>query len=590
MTSINPSALASNNPTFFTYENSSLTLTQNITYSDVFNSNEYITLASTDTFDGQGHTIDLSGVTGFQGLFDCSGGSTEERATIQNLGVLNGTLAWYAGYIVRQYQSYFDVSNCYSTGTIESYAGGIAGYQAGHTGECTITNCYSTGTIKSYAGGIAGNQAGESGECTITKCHSSGEIGHQAGGIAGQGAAWYNGKCTITKCHSSGEIKNSAGGIAGSIASGNNGTSIIENCYSSGTIGKNAGGIVGTMAGINGECTITNSYSTGEIGDNAGGIAGNKAGHSGECTITNCYSTGAIGNQAGGITGQGAGNNGECTITNCYSTGEINTNAGGIAGQGAGDDDGKSTITNCYSQQRSGNITNGTSNGNDPMDGNYLVNGIEGNVTAELLSNEFIDIGTSYPVLKGKNNYAMLQIIKNENDKVENLNPYINAVVLDNSNNVIDGYLGQFSIGIKQLFVVTKTNKRTGKEVPKKMVNVEKDKNAKEKYMVYLAGGEVEDTDKGIYINLENEGESVTLYGRSLNKTRKGYSKDGAILVKEEDGYYVINGEKWWTGSPSTSHERALVMKCIKKEGGKKINQMNVLMNYSTPFNVYELE
>jgi hypothetical protein len=273
------------------------------------NYNSYITLGNGETFDGQGYAIDISsGSNTWNGLFTISA-SPGQDAIVQNLGILNGTTADDTGFFIKGGQTYFIVSNCYSTGTIGSGGGGIAGQYAGSgagpiRGTCTITNCYSTGTIGTCGGGIVGNFAGSNrGTCTITNCYSTGPIGNTGGGIAGYYAAQNEGTCTIT------------------------------NCYSTGPIGDSGGGIVGSNAGYGGICTITNCYSTGTIGDSGGGIAGFGAGfgagyYGGTCTITNCYSTGQISSNAdsitanGGIVGSFAGFNGSCIILGCVCDGD----------------------------------------------------------------------------------------------------------------------------------------------------------------------------------------------------------------------------------------------------------------------------
>jgi hypothetical protein len=260
---------------------------------------DYIILGTGETFDGNGKTIDLGVITGWQGLFTSSSGSSN-IPLIKNLGMLNGSLADNAGYIVRELQPFFKVQNSYSTGDItgNNSAGGIAGAYAGaNSGSCTIINCYSTGDII-FAGGITGIGAGESGSCTITNCYSTGDISGASGGIADFYAGSYSGTCTITNCYSTGGI-----------------------------VGTDVGGITGSNAGTSGTCTITNCYSTGDIsGSFSGGIAGDAAGSlSGTCTITNCYSSGIlIGSPTnfGGITGFNAGfASGTCTLNNCVTNG-----------------------------------------------------------------------------------------------------------------------------------------------------------------------------------------------------------------------------------------------------------------------------
>ena len=143
--------------------------------------------------------IDISGVTDWPGLFDCS--SSGSTMNIGYLGVTasNGSQlvresGWVVGINAGQDGS-CNIYNCYSTGDIDSnYTGGIAGYGAGRfNGSCNIYNCFSTGDIGSgdgyYQGGIVGGLAGYNfGNCNIYNCYSTGTIGNGSyyqGGIAG---------------------------------------------------------------------------------------------------------------------------------------------------------------------------------------------------------------------------------------------------------------------------------------------------------------------------------------------------------------------------------------------------------------------
>ena len=269
--------------------------------------NQYFTIG-TDyiTFECNNYTVSVNNVLNYPGLIN---NPTYENIIIQNLGVNSigsTTLKDNAGWIGQHFFYGGTVINCYSTGIISTFSGGIFGY--GSSG--TATNCYSTGTISNYSGGIFGYLS----EGISTDCYSIGDInGIYAGGIFGYGSSG-----TSTNCYSTGIIGWEAGGIYGTASSG---TAI--NCYSTGIIGLEAGGIYGSASsGIS-----TNCYSTGDIsGTEAGGIYG--YGSSG--TATNCYSTGDIsGTNAGGI----YGNYSIRQATNCYSSGFISgTDAGGIYG------------------------------------------------------------------------------------------------------------------------------------------------------------------------------------------------------------------------------------------------------------------
>jgi hypothetical protein len=282
------------------------TLTKNIFWSDISGitpNTHFISLSANTIFDGNGHTIDLSGVS-THGLFSTAG-DINTRSIVRHLGVIGGTIPnSNSSFIIRSAQSFFIVDSCYSTGAIISgNGGGICGRFAGSSGgSCIISNCYSTGNISSpsNSGGICGAYAGNSG-----------------------------GSCIIRNCYSSGIIQSSSsGGICSSYA-GYGGSCIIENCYSLGNInGTNNGGITSTFTGslsggtLVSSCIIRNCYSKGYInGSAAGGICGNGTGDSENSTviIDNCYSVGDI----SGVTGTGgicgALTSVNCTVTNCYS-------------------------------------------------------------------------------------------------------------------------------------------------------------------------------------------------------------------------------------------------------------------------------
>ena len=243
---ITPYDIANTNTDSFSYANNVLTLKKNIVWSQLTNvaANDYIQLQNTDTFDGQGYTIDLTGITNWDGLFECNGGTATDRAKIKNLGVLNGTLQANGGFIIKPYQKFFEIDGCYSTGDINvDDAGGICGMQAGYQGNCIVSNCYSTGNISGgNTGGICGNQAGFSGgTCTVTNCFSTGTITTQYGaGIIGRIAQ----NCTVSNCYSTGNIM---GTYAGGIFGGGSNNSTANNCYAAGDIsGNHAGGIFGS--------------------------------------------------------------------------------------------------------------------------------------------------------------------------------------------------------------------------------------------------------------------------------------------------------------------------------------------------------
>lgn len=138
-------------------------------------------------------------------------------------------------------------SNIYADNTGTTSGGCILGDY------CTSNadNCYSTGTIGSYAGGIFGQYSSR--RCTVTKTRSTGSIGFYGGGIMGP----YSG-ATITHCYSTGSIAEGAGGIAGEQAQ----ILSVTSSYSTGNMsGTTSGGIFGNAAGTS--TSITRCYTTG---------------------------------------------------------------------------------------------------------------------------------------------------------------------------------------------------------------------------------------------------------------------------------------------------------------------------------------
>lgn len=243
------------------------TIVQDFLWTDLgLDSTDYIILGAGETFDGNGKTIDLTGITGWQGLFASSANDFATSPLIKNLGMINGNFsANDSGYVVRSNQPFFRVDNCYNTGIVAGvFSGGIVGSYAGISGKCTITNCYNYGIIANqYTGGIAGAAVAYLGMCTIISCYNIGDIANSfAGGIVSFRAA-YLGTCTIENCYNTGIVAaDFCGGITGAYAGFFGGNCTIENCYSAGNItGSDAGGITGGFSSET--CTITNCVSNG---------------------------------------------------------------------------------------------------------------------------------------------------------------------------------------------------------------------------------------------------------------------------------------------------------------------------------------
>ena len=97
---------------------------------DVSMSTPFTSVGAGVIFDGSGHTITIAGIPNFLGLFSTV-------ATVKNLGILPSgttTLADSAGWFFATTIS-GDATNCYSTGEIRNWSGGIFGQgSAGHHG------------------------------------------------------------------------------------------------------------------------------------------------------------------------------------------------------------------------------------------------------------------------------------------------------------------------------------------------------------------------------------------------------------------------------------------------------------------------
>lgn len=268
-------------------------------------SSNYITFGSnTLRNDGSRPVITISNIINYPGLIK-NNVPGYSYITIQNIIVdgTTSTLANYAGWIA---QSSFGtgatdivIQNCSSMGNILNSGGGIAGYATVGTNSSPIQiiGCSSTGDIQQYGGGIVGGRCRNS---TIERCYSTGSIGSDAGGIAGvEFGTGSNTICNIVNCYNTGTTIDGGGGIVGLIAGYNNtsGSVNITNCYSTGNIINNGGGIVARNAYP--KVNVQNCYTTGPISDGAGGIYGANA--ETEATANHCYTSGISSGTGGGI-------------------------------------------------------------------------------------------------------------------------------------------------------------------------------------------------------------------------------------------------------------------------------------------------
>jgi hypothetical protein len=235
----------SDGSTFIRKKNNLYVLEKDIKWGDVVGINpttEYIIMKDDTIFDGNGYTIDLESNT-TSGLFEAKCSSYNKRASILNLGVINGDTVYNSGgsYFLRSRSYNYLIDSCYSTGPIRRDCGGIAGknncLEYNNPTKCIIRNCYSTGDL----------------------------LDDRTGGILGLGSCGYGSTVIIENCYVTGRItNNNSGGIV--TESGYSGSKLyINNCYSISTQVHNSSS-TGCIFGVWGSneantvCIISNSY------------------------------------------------------------------------------------------------------------------------------------------------------------------------------------------------------------------------------------------------------------------------------------------------------------------------------------------
>jgi hypothetical protein len=216
------------------------------------------------TFDGLGYTI--SGLTinlpatANVGLF----GSTGTASTIQNVGLVGGSVIGL------------------------SSAGGLVGSNTG-----TISNSYNTGVVSggSSLGGLMGSNTG-----TVSNSSATGNVSGTSslGGLMGSNTG------TVSYSYATGDVSgtSSLGGLMGS------NTGAVSNSYATGNVTgtSSLGGLMGSST----TGTVSNSYATGNVSGttSVGGLMGSSTG-----PVINTYATGAVSGttSVGGLMGTSSG-------------------------------------------------------------------------------------------------------------------------------------------------------------------------------------------------------------------------------------------------------------------------------------------
>lgn len=281
------------------------------------------------TFDGNGHTITI---TGTKGLFETVTGTVQTLTVAGTIAFDNSTKD--VGGIAHHCSGGV-IDNCTVSAVVSSQSdrmGGVVGLvsNGGKVSDCTLSGTV-TGT--QAVGGIVGtfNTNGTVENCTTTAAATvSGTqfIGGVVGRITG-------GTVTIRHCVNNGGISSTGGRSAGILGDleGSGYYAVVDNCVNNADFGATTvggiGGIVGNMQGGSesapGTLLITNCHNTGDLtGTNhCGGVIG-RAQIWVNLYVINSYNTGALtftGGSKAGIAGC-IRNNAVAHVYNCWSTAE----------------------------------------------------------------------------------------------------------------------------------------------------------------------------------------------------------------------------------------------------------------------------
>lgn len=211
------------------------------------------------TFDGNGHKI--TNLTGTNGLFASTSGATIKNVGLENVNI-NGSS--YVGGLIGNATN-TNISNCYTTGSINgtSDVGGLVGYTNSTTGTNLYENIYSSANVtgSSKVGGLLGETHSRNSDFNIKNAYAIGDVtgsGSQIGGFAGymyndQDTDGLNGKETdIRNCYAGGNVTGSdkVGGFWGEYLYWGDGGDYcyIEKCNASGKVNC-SGNYKGSFAG-----------------------------------------------------------------------------------------------------------------------------------------------------------------------------------------------------------------------------------------------------------------------------------------------------------------------------------------------------
>lgn len=306
----------------------------------------------------------------YQGLFGYAYGTSSEKVTIGNLGVVDSFIqgrescAGILGMCI-----YTTIKNCYNTANVLCY--GSSGGILGRSENVEVSDCYNAGDIQGggYTGGIAANIKGK-----INNCYNIGKVNgtQYVGGVVGH--LYFS---DITDCYNTGEVTNTGIYCTGGVIADIDDAVTVQRCFNRGKVtgGVSVGGVIG--ATINSySYTISDCRNYGDVesdpsytNTHVGGIVGNTK----MFTYINCISEGNVksSKNVGGIAGYAS----KAKFINCSSRSNLESTSGaefvgGFVGQAA-----DSTITNCTYIGSGGlteaNIFYGTATGTNTLTSCY---------------------------------------------------------------------------------------------------------------------------------------------------------------------------------------------------------------------------
>jgi len=305
--------------------------------------------AFTGTFDGNGHTIYVSGTANWTNTPAFLFATLGDGAVVKNLTIdgFTATVAATTG------------KNC---GVLAQSVSGTVTIDNVHIVNTTITdNTATTATGANIVTNIGGF-IGDVGAATVTVSNSSfdGTIGTDADRTTGSAGGFFGRagqytavatKVSLTNCQVSGSISHvtNAGGFAGSVNTSSAGSFTVEGCTNNAALEAGsagcAGGIAGTVQNAP-NMTVTDCTNSGDVvGYNAGGMVGAVSGsssvtvegfaNSGSIEVATA-GTGSVSAVIGTVGTTGSSVSAKINVSNVTNTGAVTgdaANAGILAGQ-----------------------------------------------------------------------------------------------------------------------------------------------------------------------------------------------------------------------------------------------------------------